>query len=349
MPIIPSLREGRLTGRPKPTAAFLQDFLSAWGFRAVTLAFRTGVLTALRDRPATAAELSNALSLDPKGTALLLDALDCLLYVRPDRDRYHLTPAAARLVPMVGDGIPYFERLVYVDWADLEDRLRARKQLPFEVDAPATTHWFAKDRQVFQNGMIALANLSLDEVLRRVPIPRRDGHVLDVGGGHGMYCAALCARHPGLTATVLDVPEMSRITEQTIARFDAAGRVTFRGGDFLTDDLGACTIALLFNVINSRSETQARALLGRCSAAIEPGGAVVLLDKFPARRLGGIGRAFGALMSVNMFSAVGQQTYRLGQVRSWMRDAGFVSVRIHPVRSAPGCALIIGRRQGHRR
>jgi hypothetical protein len=48
--------------------------------------------------------------------------------------------------------------------------------------------------------------------------------VLDIGGGHGWYSAQLCARHPQLTATVLDLPGSAAIGREIIAKAGLAER-----------------------------------------------------------------------------------------------------------------------------
>src|SRR5437879_2433554 len=145
MPVTPSLREGRLTGPRNAATAFLHDFLSAWGFRVLAIALRTGVLAELDKTPATTTGLADRLDLDPKGTAFLLDALDCLGYVREDRGEYRNTEVTRELIPMMADGISYFERIVFKDWANLESRLRRESELPFHPDEPRTPVWLAKD------------------------------------------------------------------------------------------------------------------------------------------------------------------------------------------------------------
>ncbi|WP_379522995.1 methyltransferase [Nonomuraea insulae] len=322
----------------------MTDFLSAWGFRAVVLAFRLGVFRVLTEKPRSPEETAKLLGLDPKGTAFLLDVLDCLGYVSAHAGVYSPTEITRHLVPMVSDGVPYFEKIVFRDWGGLEDRLRGATTLPFEPDEPRTPRWLAQEWRVFQDGMIALANMNIEEVVRETPVPASAGHVLDLGGGHGFYSIELCRRHQGLTSTVLEIPEMERIVRRTVAAHEMEGRVSFRAGDFFTDDLGTASVILLFNVIHSKSEPQNRKLVERVATAVEPGGVVVLLDQFAAPEFGPLGRAFGSMMSLSMYNNIGQQTYGLPQVREWFTQAGLERVTTRPLDSAPGNALVIGHR-----
>nr|WTA64391.1 methyltransferase [Micromonospora sp. NBC_00855] len=344
MPITVPGTERSLTGADNAVPAFMFDMLSAWGFRAVTLAFRLGVLEAIAHEELTAEQVAGKTDLDPRGTAFLLDCLDCLGYVSRAGDRYAATETTRELLPMITMGIPYFEKIVFTDWANLEDRLHGDLTLPFASDQPRTPRWLAREWRVFQDGMVALTNMNIDEVLERVPVPDPSGHLLDLGGGYGLYSIALCRRHPQLRATIFEIPEMQRLADRAIAESAMADRIDFRAGDFFTDDLGSTSMALLFNVIHSKSHTQNRELVARTAAALRPGGLLVILDQFPAPELGPIGRSFGAMMALSMFNSVGQQTYPLDEVRDWLTDAGLVDVEFQPVRSAPGNGLFLARK-----
>ncbi|WP_431927962.1 methyltransferase [Micromonospora wenchangensis] len=346
MPITLPGAERSLSGADNAVPAFMFDMLSAWGFRAVTLAFRTGVLAALAEEELTSEQVAEKTELDPRGIAFLLDCLDCVGYVRRAGDRYGVTDTTRELLPMISMGIPYFEKIVFTDWANLEGRLRGELPLPFGPDQPRTPRWLARQWRVFQDGMVALTNMNIDEVLERVPVPDPAGHLLDLGGGYGLYSIALCRRHPQLRATIFEIPEMQRLADRAIAENGMADRVDFRAGDFFTDELGSPSMALLFNVIHSKSAVQNRELVARTAAALRPGGSLVILDQFPAPELGPIGRSFGAMMALSMFNSVGQQTYPLDEVRAWLTDAGLVDVDFQPVRSAPGNGLFLARKPG---
>src|SRR5437762_687641 len=62
------------------------------------------------------------------------------------------------------------------------------------------------DWGLYQRGMRAQATFAVPEVARRTPVPRGARDMLDIGGSHGYFSVALCRRHAGLRATVLDLP-----------------------------------------------------------------------------------------------------------------------------------------------
>jgi hypothetical protein len=55
--------------------------------------------------------------------------------------------------------------------------------------------------------MRSMARALSGEATKRMPVPDGAQKMLDIGGSHGYYSVALCRRHEGLRAVVLDLPE----------------------------------------------------------------------------------------------------------------------------------------------
>ncbi|WP_158883768.1 methyltransferase [Amycolatopsis anabasis] len=338
MTLLSQLRDRLVPPPMRPVPAFMTDFLSAWGFRAVCIAFRNGIFDSLNVSPKTPAVLAEETGIHPGGMALLLDALNCLGYVREQHGRYENTAMTSRLRETVKLGVPYFEKIVFRDWEHLESQLRDGRGV-----RPV---WFGGDWKIFQNGMVSLAQMNIDEVLRRVKINRSARRLLDLGGGHGLYSIAFCRRYRRLGAVVFDVPQVEKIVTTTVAEHGMQDRVKFRAGDFFTDELDPADVVLLFNIIHSKSEAENLELMRRVYETVEPGGTVVLLDQFPSPKLGKVGYTYGSLMALSMFSAAGQRTYQGDEVRNWFTKVGLTDTRFVPIRSAPGNALVIARKRG---
>ena len=92
--------------------------------------------------------------------------------------------------------------------------------------------------QIYQRGQRDHARLAADEVARRTRVPRGATAMLDVGGAHGLFSVALCRKHPGLRATVLDLAPAVEASAPLLAEEGLGARVVHRVGDALTDDLG---------------------------------------------------------------------------------------------------------------
>jgi cyclopropane fatty-acyl-phospholipid synthase-like methyltransferase len=176
--------------------------------------------------------------------------------------------------------------------------------------------------------------------LRLPPGPRR---LLDVAGGHGWFAAELCRRHPGLQATVIDLPASAAVGREIIAEQGMAERVTHVEGDMLTSDLGGpYDGALCFNIVHHLSPEQNVELLRRIRAALSPGGRIAVLDLFvppPDTRADA-----GAMLGLFFYLTSSAATYTEDQLREWLAAAGFDRPRRIRLRRLPNLALFESRR-----
>jgi len=85
--------------------------------------------------------------------------------------------------------------------------------------------------------MRAQANVLAPLLGRAIPVPAGARAMLDIGGSHGYFSVILCRRHPGLRATVLDLPSAVEHAAPLLAKEGMGDRVVLQAGNALTDDL----------------------------------------------------------------------------------------------------------------
>ncbi len=96
--------------------------------------------------------------------------------------------------------------------------------------------------------------------------------LLDLGGGHGLYSIAFCAKVPGLRAVVFDLPQVVPLTHQYIERYGASS-VEVVSGDFTRDDIGS-GYDLVFSSFNNSGTDQS--MVPKVASALRPGGHLLL-------------------------------------------------------------------------
>ena len=103
--------------------------------------------------------------------------------------------------------------------------------------------------------------------------------MLDIGGSHGYYSVALCRRHAGLSAVVLDLPDAVAQAAPILARENMGDRVQHRAGDVLETELGEEAYDLVFmaNMVHNLSESENRDVARKVAAALRPGGYFVIV------------------------------------------------------------------------
>jgi SAM-dependent methyltransferase len=318
-----------LRGAPGPHI----DLIGAMAFRAAGAAQRLGVFEALMPGPLSVTELAARTGTDPAGLAVLLEALASFGYL----DR---APGRVRVYgnsPMVADtldrrspwsyapALAFWQDVLAELWDGLEESVRTGAP---QVDFYAWLEERPRTLAEFQSMLDGMAAGLAPLVAASAPHPGE--RLLDVGGGHARYSIAFCQAYPGLTATIVDLPNA---LEGGRARIEAAGlgdRVTLLPGDLAGPDadadLGAGhDTALLFNLCHGFDEAGNRALFKRVAGALRPGGAVVVLETFADLPEGtpATVEAFIRAFSLNLATTQGGRIHSFADVAAWLSGAGF--------------------------
>jgi cyclopropane fatty-acyl-phospholipid synthase-like methyltransferase len=145
--------------------------------------------------------------------------------------------------------------------------------------------------------------------------------MLDLGGGHGLYAAALCRRHPGLTATVLDLPGSVAVGREIVSGLALGDRVRFVEGDVRTADLGGGhDLICCFNLVHHLAEPEVLDLFTRARAALAPGGVFAVLDAFPDPEALATSTD---LLAMFVYVSSGARLHSPAALTRWLRSAGF--------------------------
>ena len=349
MPIVPNFIERLVLLKLNRGPALMLDFLGAQAFRVLCVAVKLGVFDALSRGSRTAAETAGQIKADERGTTLLLEALETLGYVKRTDGHYANTPMTVKwLLPSsptgLAGGVPFFEGMVFDRWGHLDESIRRGKPTVFGSE------WLDQhpgSYRVYEEGMIAGARMTADEVVAKVKLPPSAHRLLDLGGGHGLYSIRFCRRYPRLSATVFDLPQALEVARETIAAEGMGGRVAVLEGDFWGDDIGVGYDAvLLFNIIHAYLPEKNTELLRKVSRALNPGGLIVIMEQVTGEVAGPTGRAFAALQGLNFFNDLGGRTYAFDEIATWLARVGFSNPRRIVLRKTPGFGLVLGTRMG---
>lgn len=120
-------------------------------------------------------------------------------------------------------------------------------------------------------------------LLAAIPEMAQARDIVDLGGGHGLYALAACARLPHLKAEILDRESAAKVAQTNIEHF-GDGRTSFRVADIFHDSLGNDRdAALLFYNPGGKNA----ALLDRIHGCLKPGGIFATKHAFYSRGEGG--------------------------------------------------------------
>ena len=282
---------------------------------------RLGLFAALADRSKDHQRLADDLGTDPRGTRILCDALVDLGLLQwtdqgyqPGRDaRRHLLPDSAEpRSDVLAHGAKLYER-----WAGLYDAVKTGLPVPDDHLDPRLQGTEAD----FARAMADVGRRSAAATCALLDLSDA-GHILDLGGGPGIYAMAFAQAWPDLEVTIFDTPEALGVARQNLESSGLDERVHLRPGDAFEDSLGGPYGAIFIsNVIHIYSAVDNRRLIGRCAHCLRTGGQLILkdffLDEDRTRPAG------GAIFAVNMLvSTEGGDCYTVEETRSWLDRAG---------------------------
>jgi SAM-dependent methyltransferase len=311
----------------------------AWSLREAAQALllvagslETGLLQSL-DQERSTEEAARRCALDPRAVDICLGALEELGVVERGARGWKLSPfGRARFLQPGARGYIATDLSLWRQnlrgWLFVEEVLRSGLPLA-EDDSPDFLDRFYRS---LDGKPVDRVRRTVERILARAAAPEL--HVLDVGGGSGVYAREFLAR--GCRVTLLDRPEVVAHVERA---FGLAGRegLELVGGNFLEElPAGPYQVALLADVLHGLSSDDARRVLSRVAAVSEAGTLVAVVDRLRGRSSGA---AFFAVTML-LYSAAGN-TYGQGEVVEWLTECGFLEPQVEDV--DPAHALITAR------
>jgi demethylspheroidene O-methyltransferase len=331
-------------------AAELFDLCAGFVYSQVlTACVRLRLFQHLRAGPLDLAALSQRLQLPPERALLLLNAAASLRLVeRRGAERFGLGPLGAALLgnPGVAAMVEHHAAL-YADLADPVALLRAADgktalgaYWPYAAGPQAST--LSNDQVAAYTALMSASQpMIATEALAGYPFARHR-RLLDVGGGDGSFLIAVARAAPALDLMLFDLPPVADIARQRFAVEGVSARTAICAGSFLADPLpeGADVISLV-RVVHDHDDAAVETLLRKARAALEPGGALVLVE--PMAGEGGAGAAADAYFGFYLRAMGAGRPRSFTQLRAMLLAAGFAQVERRATRIPMLCGLIVAR------
>ena len=306
---------------PDPLNQTIRGFQES---RAVLTALELDIFTALAEGK-SANDTAAALQLDPRATAMLLNALAAMDLLEKRDGLFRPTPVTARYFTA---GSPDNARPALLHTAHLWSRWSTLTDCVRQGTAVDGTGVEARGED-WTDAFIAAMHRNAAE---RAPLVVRAvgasgvRRMLDVGGGSGAYSIAFAKSSPELRADVFDLPTVTQLARRYVDAAGLADRISTRDGDMRSGSLGAgYDLVFVSAICHMFGPAENVDLLRRCRAALAPGGRVVVQDfilepdKTSPRS--------AALFALNMLVGTASgSSYSVDEYTAWMRDAGFDEV-----------------------
>lgn len=288
--------------------------------RVLLTASELDLFTILSGPPMTAEEIATPSAWNVNALRVLLDALTVMGFLEKSLGRYFvprvnremLTMDNARMVPH----IIRHAACGWHAWSKLTHCVVGGGVLPKTDDVGSFV------------GAMHAAALPLAPGIAALVRPETGRHFLDVGGGSGAYTMAFLDRDRTLDATLLDRPEILKVTKSYLARAGYDNKVRLFAADVVADEWPANQdLILLSAVVHRETLANCETMFARAFRALAPQGRLVIRDHIMSEdRL--VPRA-GVLYAVQLLvGSPGGGTYTFTEIRRALGKAGFHDVRL---------------------
>lgn len=256
----------------------LDPMIPAIQSSALVTAGAVGLFEALAENPQTSADLAGRLRCDPRGILPLAELLETMGYLEREGDRFALG-AVARTTYTADGELPLTHWLRFC-----RIQLQALGHLTASIREGRAVDLFdlmpdSEERLVHQRAMAQTARPVAEWVADQVPVPDNGRFLLDLGGGHGIYSAAICRRHPPLAAEVLELPTALNSAVRVAREYGCHRYVTHRSGDIRTTALDKdYAVVFLGNLIHHYPVGILAQVLAKIAAHTAPGGTIAIWD-----------------------------------------------------------------------
>jgi len=231
----------------------------------------------------TVEELGVYMRIPEDGISRLLLAAESLGLVQRRSDHlFGLGELGAAVVanPSIERMVCHHQRL-YADLADPVSLLKGRREThlgAFWPYAGATGEIAPELTTEYSNLMADSLALIVDDIFDAYPICRHQ-HLLDVGGGVGMFASEALRRCSDIHATVFDLPEVVKRAEINLAELGYGHRSSVHGGNAFEDPLpkGPDLISLV-RVLHDHHDHEVMTMLRSAREILPAQGALMIAE-----------------------------------------------------------------------
>jgi O-methyltransferase domain/Dimerisation domain len=255
--------------------------------QAIHVAATLGIADLLGDRALSSDELAGATETHARSLQRVLRALAAVGVLHEDGDgRFSLTEIGACLradaSEPVGGWAAYVGRPAHFRaWGALLDAVRTGENAfksVHGVDVWEYRSGHPDEGAIFDRAMSDVSRRANAHLLEAYDFGRFT-RVVDIGGGHGAFLAAVLAAHPALRGVLFDQPHVVAGAPAVLQAAGVGDRCEVIRGSFFDAVPPGGDAYLLKAIVHDWEDPEAVLILRRCRAAVADDGAVLLVER----------------------------------------------------------------------
>lgn len=313
---------------------------------ALVAAIELDLFTAIAElkAPVTAAEVARRIGASERGTRILCDFLTIQGFLAKGPNGYEATADTAmfldrKATTCVAGAARFLAPPPIKEMGHLmaEAVRRGGTVLP-EGGSVAPEHEMWID---FARGMAPMMYPAAEAIARILGAEKREPwKVLDIAASHGVFGITIARHNPNAQIVAQDWKNVLEVTRENGQKAGLDGRLrTLPGSAFDVEFGSGYDVVLLTNFLHHFDPPTNVKLLGKCRAALKPGGRAAVLEFVPnADR---VTPPFPAAFSLTMLEGTPSgDAYTLRELTQMAMAAGYKNVQSHPLEFHPETVLV---------
>jgi SAM-dependent methyltransferase len=312
-----------------------EQFRYLWLLPSIYVAAKLDIATLLKEKPLSAAEISQRLHANTSNVQRLMRALSCEGIFKQTRDgRFALNGMAKGLLDEPGS-LRYMllHHLGPVNWnlmSNLEYAVRTGKDAFIDRYGKGI-YDFLQDHPneyaLFDKSMSNLSDIGLAPILNAYDFSKF-ALIADIGGGEGFLLANILQNNPGCKGILFDTPGALEKAPEMLARHHVDDRTEIITGDFFKSMPGSGDLYLLKNIIHNWDNEQSVDLLKKICQVIRTDGRLLIIEMVvPSSNEPSLAKLLDIQMMATMSG--GKERTR-EEYRDILERSGFTLTRIVP-------------------
>ena len=314
-----------MTSPPEPKT--IQKLVDVYPSFALLAGMQLDLFTPLKAGPMRPEQIANAIGVDVAKLKPLLYALVAAELLTVDGDRFANTVEANHFLVR---GSPAYMGGVHPLYADLWDAALQTAE-SIRTGQPQAKHDYTQmpreALETFYQGLHPGALTTGRTLVKNYGLSSCQ-RLLDVGGGSGGVAIAAVKACPHIRAAVVDVSNVTPITQRFVKEAGVSDRVEVITGNVVEAPLdGAFDAVVLKSFIQVLSPKDAQRALKNINATMAPGGVIYILGIgiLDNSRISPRGAAITNTIFINIYDE--GQAYTEDEYQDWITAAGFVNFK----------------------
>ncbi|HEY8945842.1 MAG TPA: methyltransferase, partial [Polyangiaceae bacterium] len=253
----------------------------------ISAAAEIGVFRELANGPRTAGHIAQLAGTLPEATYRLMRALTTVGLLTEDPNHtFALTEVGECLVPGRPGSFDALAKMNGASWmapvfGELLHSLRSGESAFLKLHGKGLFEWLPENphaQELFGHGMSTFSAVEVEFVLAAYDFSSA-GHVVDIGGGHGLLLSKILGSVPAARGTLFDLPEVADRAKAKFIDASIRERCEVVGGDFFDSVPSGGDLYLLKHILHDWDDARADRILASVASAMPPGSRLLVIEQ----------------------------------------------------------------------